>query len=248
MAQQDENDLKNVQSPFAKGTPGENAFRAAYNRLKREAEVARGNIGRDYAGAYQQLRQQTYGQGLGAAAQSGLSGGQAGMMRNRVSAGQMQALGGLLQGQESAMRQQKAMEGSIYSNALLEGQQAQQMQFENIAQLNQLQQQLAQIEEGGITENERALYNQIQAALQQANQPGGDGAPQRVGTRNYGTVNAYATRADATEVMRNMRPTEGYRYEVRYDETAGGYVVFAVDINNRNRAYPVATNRAPTLG
>jgi hypothetical protein len=130
MAQQDENNVKNVQSPFGRGTPGGNAFREAYNRLKQESEVARGNIGRDYAGAYQQLRQQTYGQGLGAAAQSGFSGGQANMMRNRVSAGQMQALGGLLQGQESAMRQQKAMEGSIFSNALLEGQQAQQIEME----------------------------------------------------------------------------------------------------------------------
>lgn len=127
----DEN--KRVQNPFGTGSSGANAFRAAYDRLKAEADAARGNIAQDYAGAYQQVRQQTYGQGLGAAAQSGLSGGQAGMMRNRVSAGQMQALGGLMQGQESAMRQQRAMEGSMYSNALLEGQQAQQMENERLA-------------------------------------------------------------------------------------------------------------------
>lgn len=130
----DEN--KKVPNPFGAGSPGANAFRAAYDRLKAEADAARGNITQNYAGAYQQLRQQTYGQGLGAASQAGLSGGQAGMMRNRVSAGQMQALGGLMQGQEAAMRQQKAMEGSIYSNALLEGQQTQGMETERLARIS----------------------------------------------------------------------------------------------------------------
>jgi hypothetical protein len=115
-------------NPFGESTAGQNAFRAAYDRLKAESEASRGNIAQDYSGAYQQLRGQTYQQGLGAAAQRGLSGGQAAQASNRLSAAQMGALGGLLQGQERALREQKAGEASIYSNALLEGQQAQQMQ------------------------------------------------------------------------------------------------------------------------
>jgi hypothetical protein len=116
------------QEPFKSGTAGANAFRAAYDRLKSEADLARKNITQDFSGAYQQLRRQSYGAGLGAAAQSGLSGGQAAGMRQSVSAQQMGALGNLMQGQERAMREQKAGEASIYSNALLEGQQAQQME------------------------------------------------------------------------------------------------------------------------
>jgi hypothetical protein len=116
------------QEPFKSGTAGANAFRAAYDRLKSEADLARKNIGQDFSGAYQQLRRQSYGAGLGAAAQSGLSGGQAAGMRQSVSAQQMGALGNLMQGQERALREQKAGEASIYSNALLEGQQAQQME------------------------------------------------------------------------------------------------------------------------
>jgi hypothetical protein len=118
-------------SPFTEGSAGQNAFREAYNRLKAEADAARGNITQNYADAYQQLRKQNYAQGLGgAAAQTGLSGGQAGQMGNRVSAAQMGALGNFMQGQEKAFRDQKVGEASIYSNALLEGQQAQQMERE----------------------------------------------------------------------------------------------------------------------
>jgi hypothetical protein len=122
-------------NPFGTCGAGSNAFKAAYDRLKAESAAARGNIEQDYSGAYQQLRKQNYGQGLGAAAQSGLSGGQAAQSANRVSAAQMGALGGLMQGQERAMREQKAGEASIYSNALLEGQQAQQMDTDRLNQI-----------------------------------------------------------------------------------------------------------------
>jgi hypothetical protein len=92
------------QEPFKSGTAGANAFRAAYDRLKSEADLAKQNIGQDYASAYQQLRGQTYTQGLGAAAQQGLSGGQAAGVRGAVSAQQMGALGNLMQGQERATK------------------------------------------------------------------------------------------------------------------------------------------------
>lgn len=119
------------QNPFGKSGAGANAFKAAYDRLKAEADLARKNIGQDYASAYQQVRQQGYGQGLGAAAQAGLSGGQAAGVRQQMGAQQMGALGNLMQGQERALREQKAGESSIYSNALLEGQQAQQYERES---------------------------------------------------------------------------------------------------------------------
>jgi hypothetical protein len=116
-------------NPFGTRGSGANAFKAAYDRLKAESDLAKQNIGQDYASAYQQLRGQSYTQGLGAAAQQGLSGGQAAGVRGAVSAQQMGALGNLMQGQERALREQKAGEASIYSNALLEGQQAQQMEM-----------------------------------------------------------------------------------------------------------------------
>jgi hypothetical protein len=118
-------------SPFSEGSAGQNAFKAAYERLKAEAEARKAGIGQDYASAYQQMRGQSYAQGLGAAAQSGLSGGQAAGTRSQINAAQMGQLGGLMQGQERALREAKVGESSIYSNALLEGQQAQQMEQQN---------------------------------------------------------------------------------------------------------------------
>lgn len=118
-------------SPFSQGSAGQNAFRAAYDRLKAEAEARKAGIGQDYASAYQQLRGQSYAQGLGAAAQQGLSGGQAAGTRSQINAAQMGQLGSLMQGQEKALREAKVGETSIYSNALLEGQQAQQMEQQN---------------------------------------------------------------------------------------------------------------------
>ena len=112
------------QNPFGTSGAGANAFKAAYDRLKAEAEAAKQNIGTNYGAAYQQLRQQGYGMGLGASAQKGLSGGQAVGVQQKVGAQQMGALGNLMQGQEQALRDAKLSENSIYSNALLEGQQA----------------------------------------------------------------------------------------------------------------------------
>lgn len=126
------------QNPFGRNTPGESAFRAAYERLKSEAEARKQGIAQDYAGMYQQLRGQSYAQGLGAAAQRGLSGGQAAGVRQGVSAQQMGQLGGLMQGQERALREAKIGEGAIYSNALLEGQQAQEMENTRLARINAL--------------------------------------------------------------------------------------------------------------
>lgn len=132
-------------NPFGTSGAGANAFKAAYDRLKAEADLQRKNIGQDYASAYQQLRQQGYGQGLGAAAQAGLSGGQAQGVRQQIGAQQMGALGNLMQGQERALREQKAGEASIYSNALLEGQQAQQYEREGQQYNLQREQQAASI-------------------------------------------------------------------------------------------------------
>jgi hypothetical protein len=125
-------------SPFGTSGAGANAFKAAYDRLKAEADLAKQNIGQDYASAYQQLRQQGYGMGLGASAQKGLSGGQAQGVRGAVSAQQMGALGNLMQGQERALREQKVGEQSIYSNALLEGQQSQEMENARLTQIQQI--------------------------------------------------------------------------------------------------------------
>jgi hypothetical protein len=116
------------QSPFGTSGAGANAFKSAYDRLKAEADARKQGIAQDYSSAYQQLRGQTYTQGLGAAAQKGLSGGQAAGVRGAVSAQQMGQLGNLMQGQERALREAKVGEQSIYSNALLEGQQAQEYQ------------------------------------------------------------------------------------------------------------------------
>jgi hypothetical protein len=113
------------QNPFGTSGAGSNAFREAYDRLKAEADARKQGIGQDYASAYQQLREQGYGMGLGASAQKGLSGGQAQGVAQKVSAQQMGQLGNLMQGQERALEQARVGEKAIYSNALLEGQQAQ---------------------------------------------------------------------------------------------------------------------------
>lgn len=131
------------QNPFGTSGAGANAFKAAYDRLKAEAEARKQGISQDYATAYQQLRQQGYGMGLGAAAQKGLSGGQAAGVSQRVGAQQMGALGNLMQGQERALREAKVGEQSIYSNALLEGQQAQQYQQQQEQYGFQREQQIA---------------------------------------------------------------------------------------------------------
>lgn len=168
------------QDPFKAGTAGANAFRAAYDRLKTEADLARKNIGQDFSGAYQQLRQQGYGQGLGAAAQAGLSGGQAAGMRSTLGAQQMGALGNLMQGQERAMREQKAGEASIYSNALLEGQQAQQMEQQQQQYEFQREQQIQSILDSDLDDaaRERQLTavglspQEAQDLIRASNQPG----------------------------------------------------------------------------
>lgn len=129
------------QNPFTQGSAGANAFKAAYDRLKAEADARKQGITQDYASAYQQLRGQQYTQGLGAAAQRGLSGGQAVGTQQAVTAQQMGQLGNLMKGQERALRESKIGEQSIYSNALLEGQQAQEYQRgEQQANLGRVQQ------------------------------------------------------------------------------------------------------------
>lgn len=170
------------QNPFGTSGSGANAFRAAYDRLKSEADLAKQNIGQDYASAYQQLRGQSYTQGLGAAAQQGLSGGQAAGVRGAVSAQQMGALGNLMQGQERALREQKAGESSIYSNAMLEGQQAQQYEREGQQAAFQGEQQaIATLKDTSTTDEEKTRLltalgykpEQIQAFIN-ANKPGYD--------------------------------------------------------------------------
>jgi hypothetical protein len=228
------------QNPFGQGSTGANAFKAAYDRLKSEADLAKQNIGQNYASSYQQLRQQGYGMGLGASAQKGLSGGQAAGVRGAVSAQQMGALGTLMQGQEKALREQKVGEQSIYSNALLEGQQAQQYSVQNAQSMLQLQQQLAGLEEDGISETERPVYNQIVAALGQA-QPSANAMPGQVGTSQYGRVGVFGTQQSAQDSISGLPKTPGYRYETRYDNNAGGYVIFA--ISPGGKAYPVSTQQ-----
>jgi hypothetical protein len=125
-------------NPFGEGSSGAGAFKAAYDRLKAEAETRKQGIGQDYSSAYQQLRQQGYGMGLGASAQKGLSGGQAAGVRGAISAQQMGQLGNLMQGQERALRESKLGEQSIYSNALLEGQQAQEYENARLAQISNI--------------------------------------------------------------------------------------------------------------
>jgi hypothetical protein len=227
-------------SPFGEGSSGSGAFKAAYDRLKAEAEARKQGIGQDYSSAYQQLRQQGYGMGLGASAQKGLSGGQAEGVRGAISAQQMGQLGNLMQGQEKALREAKLGESSIYSNALLEGQQAQQYSIQNAQSMLQLQQQLTALEEGGIDETERAVYNQIVAALGQS-QPSANAMPGQVGTSQYGRVGVFGTQQSAQDSISNLPKTPGYRYETRYDNNAGGYVVFA--ISPGGRAYPVSTQQ-----
>jgi hypothetical protein len=119
-------------SPFAEGSAGQNAFKAAYERLKEQSNLSRQGIAQDYAKTYQDLRGQSFAQGLGAAAQRGLSGGQAAGVSQQLGAQQIGALGNLMQGQEKALREQSLADTSRFSNALLEGQQAQQMEREDV--------------------------------------------------------------------------------------------------------------------
>jgi hypothetical protein len=169
------------QNPFGTSGAGANAFKAAYDRLKSEADLAKQNIGQDYASAYQQLRGQTYTQGLGAAAQKGLSGGQAAGVRGAVSAQQMGALGNLMQGQERALREAKVGEQSIYSNALMEGQQAKQYEREGQqADFQRDQQSIAVIGNNELTDEQktRSLTSlgyspeEIRVMIEASNQPG----------------------------------------------------------------------------
>jgi hypothetical protein len=125
-----------AQSPFGSSGAGANAFKAAYDRLKAEADLTKKNTAQTFGSAYQQLRQQGYGMGLGAAAQTGLSGGQAQGVKQQIGAQQMNALSGLAQGREKAEREAKVGEQSIYSNALIEGQQAQDMENNRLTQVN----------------------------------------------------------------------------------------------------------------
>jgi isopropylmalate/homocitrate/citramalate synthase len=113
------------QNIFQTGSAGQSAFKAAYDRLKSEAQAQKQAIGQDYSSIYNQLRGQQYAQGLGGAAQAGLSGGQAAGVQNRIGAAQMAQLGNVLQGQQRAIGEQVQGEAAITSNALLEGQQAQ---------------------------------------------------------------------------------------------------------------------------
>jgi hypothetical protein len=70
----------------------------------------------------------------------------------------MGALGNLMQGQERALREQKVGEQSIYSNALLEGQQSQEM--EN-ARLTQIQGVLGDKDLEDLTDIERQRLNAL---------------------------------------------------------------------------------------
>ena len=103
---------------------GRTAFREAYDRLAAEAKARKEGIQADYGDMYSQLRNQQYAQSMGAAAQRGLSGGQAQGVAGRMSAQQVQALGQLGSARQRAMSEADARNASIYSNALLEGQQA----------------------------------------------------------------------------------------------------------------------------
>lgn len=118
------------QNPFKEGSTGENAFKAAYERLKAESERRMSGIQSQYGNLYQNLRSQQYAQGLGAAAQRGLSGGQMAGVTGRIGAQQMRALGDLSAQRQQAVLGENVNRSSIYSNALLEGQQAQQYETE----------------------------------------------------------------------------------------------------------------------
>jgi hypothetical protein len=118
------------QNPFKEGSAGENSFKAAYDRLKAESQQRMSGIQSQYGNLYSNLRNQQYAQGLGMAAQSGFSGGQAQGLRGRLGAEQIKALGGLAGQRQQAVLGENVNRSSIYSNALLEGQQAQQYEDE----------------------------------------------------------------------------------------------------------------------
>jgi hypothetical protein len=123
-------------TPFGQGSTGANAFKNAYDRLKQQSELQKQNIGQNYSDVYQKLRNQQYAQGLGAAAQAGLSGGQASTIRQKLGAAQMGELSNLAQSQNRALREQSMSDASIYSNALFEGQQSQDMENNRLAQIS----------------------------------------------------------------------------------------------------------------
>jgi hypothetical protein len=193
-------------NPFAEGTTGQNAFREAYNRLKEQSSASRQNITQDYANTYQNLRNQSFAQGLGAAAQRGLSGGQAAGASQQISAQQMGALGNLMQGQERALRDQGLQESSIYSNALLEGQQAQQMDREEREYQFSVEQRIAAINADKTLspeQKERQIFQLTQNAPRAGEVSG-------MASQRQGDVGPFG--ANANKIERQVR-----RGEISYD-------------------------------
>lgn len=123
-------ELKKGAETFGKtpsGNVGTNAFRAAYERLKAEQSNQRASTEQGYADAYQQMRGNSYQEGLGAAAlNQGMSGGQSKVANAKLGAQQAMALGSLQTQGRAALRDIDTQGTANYSNALLEGQQAQQ--------------------------------------------------------------------------------------------------------------------------
>lgn len=130
MATNYEDEVKRGQATFGAtptGKSGANAFRAAYERIKAETGQKREETEQSYANAYQQLRNQQYQEGLGAASlNAGMSGGQRVGATQKLGAQQALALGALQAQGRGALRAVDTAGAAAYSNALTEGQQAQQ--------------------------------------------------------------------------------------------------------------------------
>jgi hypothetical protein len=113
-------------SVFSTGV-GQDAFRHAYEQGLDYIAGQRERVGQDYAGMYQQARRHEFARGLGAgSSMAGMSGGQRDTYQQRIGAQQMQALTAIQSAQERALGEVEGQKSGLYSQALSEGQQAEQ--------------------------------------------------------------------------------------------------------------------------
>lgn len=119
-------ELEQGRQVFGENSAGYNAFKDAYERLKGQAQAQKQSVGQSYANIYQQALSQQYDRGLGAAAAGGgFTGGQRQMQTQRANANTMGVLSNIQTQGRQALSDVDAQGASAYSNALLEGQQAQ---------------------------------------------------------------------------------------------------------------------------
>lgn len=133
---------------------GQQVARRRYSEIMSGIDAQKASAQQSYGDMYQAARQRAVGQQ--AAGGPTLSGGMGQQQRDFVSAMEMQQLGQIGQAREGAMRDLYTQGQSAWSNAQLEGQQAQQMELQNQqTNLQLVQQQQAIIQDTNLTEDQK---------------------------------------------------------------------------------------------